>query len=346
MGIQNTIIRGIRESLHKHDYLVLPEFGGFVLKARFAHYGPTGNSLFPPAKTISFNLQLKQDDGILVSWLTKELNCDATEALRQLKDFSAFCQGVLSARRRLSLDGIGFFFLDFENNICFEPQADVNYQRASFGLEPLQLKPLPQQEEVQERNRPFVFEDRQASSTNLPPVRRPNYRRALVPAVLILVLFALTGVLLNERKISGQLQAAFGSVNGTQVYSPLKYNPLQLEVSIATPATYVTDANGIAVLRFSERRQFAVKAGDVILNVAEKARFEIVVGCFSKIENAKKLIRQLSNKSIRAELSGKNDKGLYLVNAGRFEDRAEALTKIEQLRNNHPHAWLRAICVN
>jgi hypothetical protein len=347
MGIQNTIIRGIRESLHRHDYLVLPDFGGFVLKTRFAHYGAAGNSLFPPAKTISFNLQLKQDDGILVNWLTKELNCDTKEALRQLKDFSSFCQGVLSARRRISLEGIGFFFLDFENNICFEPQADVNYHRGSFGLEPVQLKSLLPPEPLQDRPRNFVFEDRPATAgSNQSQRPRVSVRRVLVPAILLLVLFALTGVLLNERRISGQLQAAFASVNGTELYAPQKYSPLQLEVTSTGIAAYVADANGIAVLQFSDRRQFSVKAGGASPALTKVARYEIVVGCFSKLENAKKLIRQLNKKAIHSELSGKNEKGLFLVQAGRFDERSQALTQIEQLHDKQLPAWVREVTGN
>lgn len=344
MGVQNTIIRGIRASLHLHDYLVLPDFGGFVLKTKTAHFGLTGSTLLPPSRIISFNLQLKQDDGILVTWLSKELNCEPSEALRQLKDFAAYCQGVLTSRRRLSLDGIGFFFLDFENNICFEPQADVNYQRDSFGLEALQLKSLPPKVEVQDR-RSFVYEDRPAVApvNSNKSLRQHSVRRFVIPAVLILVLFALTGVLLNEQKISGQLQAAFGSDGETALYSPQKYCDLPLKSSTPVSATYVTDANGIAVLSFSERRQFSVKAGLEKSDVQTVGRFEIVVGCFSKLENAKKLIQQLSHKKVKAQLGGKNEKGLFLVHAGRYEDRAQAVAEIENLRSKHPHAWIRAI---
>jgi len=348
MGVQNTIIRGIRESLHQHDYLVLPEFGGFVLKSRVAHFGSMGSSLLPPSRTISFNLQLKQDDGILAAWLSKELKCETAEALRQLKDFAAYCLGVLNTRRRISLDGIGFFFLDFENNICFEPQGDINYQRDSFGLEPLQLKPLAISEAAQDR-RNFVFEDRPAAPALVnAPKRQFTLRRAIVPLVLILVLFALTGVLLNERKISGQLQAAFGGSAGTASYIPQKYCDLQLENSSLEPSAYIADANGIAVLSFSGRRQFSVKAGEVTVTDTsnDKGQFEIVVGCFSKVENAKKLIRQLSRKNVQAALGGKNEKGLYLVHAGRFQDRAQAVSRIEQLRTKHPHAWIRSLATN
>ena len=57
--------------------------------------------------------------------------------------FSDYFTSVLSARRRLSIDNIGFFYLDFENNILFEPQPDTNFLTNSFGLSSISLIPLP-----------------------------------------------------------------------------------------------------------------------------------------------------------------------------------------------------------
>src|SRR4051812_36740741 len=113
MNVQQTIIKGIQEQLFYNDYLVLPDFGGFVLKKKASHYSPTGGSIIPPSKTVSFNVQLKQNDGILVLWLQNKLACTSSEALSHLVEFSHYCSGILNTKRRLTLDGIGFFYLDF-----------------------------------------------------------------------------------------------------------------------------------------------------------------------------------------------------------------------------------------
>src|SRR5688572_27641542 len=131
MNVQQTIISGIREQLFFHEYLVLPGFGGFVLQSAPSHFSPSGSLLIPPSKTLSFNSQLKQNDGILARWLEKKLGCSMIEATAHLKDFTEFCSGILSVKRRLNLEGIGFFYLDFENNICFEPKQDSNFLTAS-----------------------------------------------------------------------------------------------------------------------------------------------------------------------------------------------------------------------
>src|SRR5437868_7519242 len=140
MNVQQTIIKGIKEQLFRNDYLVLPNFGGFVLKSSPSRFSASGGLLIPPTKTVTFNVQLKQNDGILAIWLQNTLGCTSNEALAHLKDFSEFCSGILNAKRRLTLEGIGFFYLDFENNVCFEPQQDSNFLTRSFGLTPVSIR--------------------------------------------------------------------------------------------------------------------------------------------------------------------------------------------------------------
>src|SRR6478609_428978 len=161
----------MKEQLFSNNYLVLPGFGGFVLKSRASHFSASGGSLLPPSKTVSFNSQLKQNDGIMALWLQNKLNCTAKEALAHLAEFAEFCTGVLSAKRRLTLEGLGFFFIDFENNICFEPQQDANFLGESFGLAPISLKPLiaeaPEKFKESSIKEP-VFVDRRIEREELP----------------------------------------------------------------------------------------------------------------------------------------------------------------------------------
>lgn len=363
MNLQQSIIRGIRELLFHNDYLVLPNFGGFVLKSKPAHFSVPGGTLVPPSKTVSFNVQLKQNDGLLVNWVQTRLQCSPTEALKHLNEFSEYCSGILRAKRRLTLDGIGFFYLDFENNICFEPLSEANFSADSFGLSPLPLKAieLPAEEPRREK----MFEDRVLSQTEQKHgetqdetnSRKRNrrwqtitYKRALRVGALALVFVSFLSLLVSNSHISGQLKSAISGGSSSGVYQPESYEPIRLAGSAGGLQPYVADVNGIAALNLGSERVIAVKAvGSVINRKAvvkrshRKGNFEIVMGCFTIHSNAKKLTRILSSKHIPSYISGKNNRGMYVVSCGSFATRQDAQEKLIELKSEFQNAWIRRL---
>lgn len=360
MNIQQTIIKGIREQLFFNNYLVLPNFGGFVLKSNPSHYSASGGLLVPPSKTVSFNAQLKQNDGILAIWLQNTLKCHANEALSHLTDFSEFCSGILNAKRRLSLEGIGFFYLDFENNICFEPQQDSNFLTKSFGLAPVSIKELEPEPELAEVKKEPVFVDRtlHASKTEegLPHIKkRRNYSRVITPVLFSVIFIVLLGLLVNNSSMQGELRSSMFGSNLKGTYSPLTYSDLDLENSTVKNPAYVADANGIATLELEDSKKIAVKAVETGLSSPHittslsnykvklhSGNFEIVLGCFTVLENAERMVNKLSAKRIEAAVTGKNNKGMYVVSNGNYSTKEEAISKLMEVKDTFPHAWIKS----
>lgn len=356
MNVQQTIINGIKEQLFLNNYLVLPNFGGFVLKLRAAHFSTSGGLLMPPSKTVSFNVQLKQNDSILAVWLQNVMNISADESLRHLHDFAEFCSGVLNAKRRLSLDGIGFFYLDFENNICFEPQQDSNFLSSSFGLAPLAIKELDQ--ESQPLKKETVFVDRTIAQTEsiqkIAPVKR-SYRRIVSPLILFVLFFGLLAFVVSNSKISGELRSSLFGTESKNNYSPISYSDLNISALPHKSSTYIADANGIAALELEKGVKFWVKAVETGITTTDlssteslhavssnkKNKFEIVLGCFTQLNNAKRMVKKVSKYEIRVKLSGKNAKGMYVVSNGSFDTKEEALSQLQQIQDNFPNAWIK-----
>lgn len=355
MNIQQIIIKGIKEQLFLNNYLVLPNFGGFVLRFNPAHFSGAGTFVLPPSKTVSFNSQLKQNDGLLAMWLQAKLTCTASEALIHLHEFAEYCTGILNTRRRLSLDTIGFFYLDFENNICFEPQQDSNFLTKSFGLAPVSIKELAP--EVKEVKKETVFVDRTLKTEFIPqiaPKQKRNYSRVVVPAVLMIVF--LSGLLLfvSSTKINGQLQAAIFPGNIKHAYNPLNYSELTLSKSAASADAYVADANGIATITLDNDKVLAVKAlnnsistltvnhsKSIAKPIKTVGKFEIVLGCFTVLENANRMLNKLSTQNITAFVSNKNTKGMYVVANGLFESKESATAELERIKGAYPKAWIK-----
>ncbi len=357
MNVQQIIIKGIKEQLFFNNYLVLPNFGGFVLKSNPTHFSGTGGVLVPPSKTLSFNSQLKQNDGVLAIWLQNTLKCTSSEALSNLNEFADYCKSILSTRRRLSIEGVGFFYLDFENNTCFEPQLDTNFLADSFGLKPVFLVEIS--ETATEIKKELVLEDRigdEVINIKAEIKKQRNYRRVIAPLALVVAIFSLLALLVTNTKISGELKSAIYGSGEAGSYSPLNYQPLTLINTAKENTGYVADANGIATLEIDNNKTIAVKAVETENNVFVKnsldnsthkifkhnrSRFEVVLGCFSVYGNAQRMLKKLKRQNVNAFISEQNAKGMFVVSNGDFDTKEQAISNLESISNVCPNAWIK-----
>ena len=209
MIVQKTIINGISELLYTHDYVVVPGFGGFVSRHQLAHYSLNRDVLNPPSKKILFNVQLKQNDGVLASWLKEKISCDFNAATQHIEEFAAHCKALLETKHRLEFENLGLFYLDFEKNICFEPKTDVNFLIESFGLSSITLKEIEKEEKV----KVIETKDRFSKIEVKQPERKINYRRiaavaAGVPVFAAALLFAVNFVKPGAIQYSGIFNTA------------------------------------------------------------------------------------------------------------------------------------------
>jgi hypothetical protein len=348
MNVQKTIINGISELLYSHDYVVVPGFGGFVSRHQLSHYSLNKEVLNPPSKKILFNVQLKQNDGILASWLKEKINCDFTVSNKHIEEFSAHCKVLLDTKHRLEFENLGLFYLDLEKNICFEPKTDVNFLIGSFGLSNITLKEL----EKEESHKVIETVDRFEKVEIKEPARKRNYRRIAtfavgVPVVAMAVLFAVNFVKPNTISYSKML----GLAGNETTYSPLNYNSSLTELEIKNTEPYVVDANGYASINLFDNKTVAVNISAVKTNshsvakhysheITVAGKYQVVMGCFSIKGNAKKFIRTLSEENLKAGLSGVNAKGLHVVSCGGFDTKESAVALLQTIRSKYPNAWV------
>ncbi len=357
MNIQQIIISGIKDLLLSNNYLVLPEFGGFLLKANPSRYSSSGSLLLPPCKTLSFNSQLKQNDGVLAAWLQKKLTFNSAEALSALIEFSEFCKSVLITRRRLTLNGLGFFYLDFENNTCFEPQLETNFLIDSFGLTPISLIEISN-DEINNNVNESEFVDRvlnDSNNHNHVVNKKKKYKRLVLPSLILVTIFSLLALVITNTKITGNLKSAVFGTSNNGIYTPFLYSKLNLANTLKENTQYITDASGIASIEIGNNKLLAVKVldevnikeSDFISTVEVKSKkhypnnFEIVLGCFSVFENAQRMIEKLNKQQVSAFISDKNEKGMFVVCNGDFETKEQAVEILTGIKEKCPNAWVK-----
>lgn len=150
----------IKELLMLYDCVILPGFGGFVSADRSARFDADNNRFIAPAKEISFNKNLKHNDGLLCQAVMKSANVDFKKALQMVEEW------VEGIRRELDcgsyvLRGVGELFLDDNGNLSFKAYEQVHVSKNSFGLSSFYY---PQLSKASEKKLTQISKERVVSS--------------------------------------------------------------------------------------------------------------------------------------------------------------------------------------
>lgn len=129
-----TIEQLLGDLLLRHNCVIVPGFGGFVARQVSARIDYSSGKMHPPSKSLLFNKQLVNNDGLLVAELARENALSYDQALQNVRELVGDWQAILRAGQRIELDRIGYLFLDAEKNLCFEQDRFFNLLLESFGL--------------------------------------------------------------------------------------------------------------------------------------------------------------------------------------------------------------------
>ena len=129
-----TIEQLLGDLLLRHNCVIVPSFGGFVAKQVSARIDYASGKMFPPSKSLLFNKQLINNDGLLVNELSVANGLSYDEAAEQVQTKVNEWNKVLTSGARIELDRIGYLFFDAEKNLCFEQDRFFNLLLESFGL--------------------------------------------------------------------------------------------------------------------------------------------------------------------------------------------------------------------
>lgn len=129
-----TVDQLIGDLLLRHNCVIIPSFGGFVAKAVSAQIDYKNGTMIPPGKSLLFNRQLINNDGLLINELSQANGLSFDEASLEVKQRVASWNEDLKTGGRIEIDRVGNLFFDEERNICFEQDRFFNLLLESFGL--------------------------------------------------------------------------------------------------------------------------------------------------------------------------------------------------------------------
>jgi cell division septation protein DedD len=145
----NRLIEHIERLLLLHDCVIIPDFGGFVLRSISASYNAETNMFFPPQKEVVFNQTLGHNDGLLMESYMKKYEADFGKAQQLVRNDITLLKDMLESEGELHFGAIGFFIKD-EERLVFTAgtKSDALFNTSSFGLPTFHFLPLKNRKHI------------------------------------------------------------------------------------------------------------------------------------------------------------------------------------------------------
>lgn len=320
----------IKDLLYSNDCVVLPGMGGFIAKYRGATLNTSLHTVYPPQKTIGFNPQIKENDGLLVSALCALNNCTYGEGKIELEAWVKEQSNTLLRGEKISWKGIGILFQDRLGKIQFIPDSKGNFSLESFGLEKIILVPVERKIEEPVTADVSVLEKRAAQGSKW------IWKAAAVLALPILGV----GIFALSHKIeTTDWQYAsfklFGTKSRVAEYTPAVTRTIPtytvMEDTDIVPAPAINETTEAAPIRAEETEAVSTS----------KKKYEVIVGAFAVSDNAKRLVRDLKKKGFSAALSSRKG-NLQLVSSGSEDNYEAALQQLDRAKTEiSSSCWLK-----
>ena len=303
----------ISQLLYRYQCVTVPGFGAFLTEIQSAQWVESANSFFPPKKQISFNTNIKNNDGLLANHIARAEKTSYEYAISAIQYEVLNWKKELEQNKTLTIKNIGSFALNATDNLIFTPTEQKNYLTSSFGL----------------------------SSFIAPKVKRESFETVeeIVDETPVISLVA------EERNGRSYLKYAAVFVLGLGLLGSVGYPVYQNQ--IATQKVLVEQAVQKQVETKIQEATFFIKSPmapvtlSVKTNKEVKMPYHVVAGAFRDENNAEQVLKKLSKMGYKARRLEVNKHGLYPVLYGSFATYAEAYkVKNEVQKSDNPEAWL------
>jgi len=145
MAKKVNIVHYIQSLLYDYSSVVVPGLGAFLTQYAPARIRETDGVILPPVKTVQFNEKLNLNDGLLISHIARMEKIAEGEAGIYVSHFVDNIFDQFANGEAATLEGIGTLSKTLQG-IAFTPFEDANFSSDTFGLAPVELPPVSEEE--------------------------------------------------------------------------------------------------------------------------------------------------------------------------------------------------------
>nr|WP_319572932.1 SPOR domain-containing protein [uncultured Draconibacterium sp.] len=358
--------------LLQHDIVIIPGLGAFVSEYQPAEISDESDEIKPPSKTISFNTQLKNNDGLLVGHIAEKLHISHFNALVRIEKERDEMLFKLDKGDEVFVEGVGTLSYNEQGEIVFEASEEENMLLDSFGLgamsisepEPVETPKnetaeTPEEEKAVEKEEPEITKAEPQEEENLTekaPTGEPEIKEAKQevqtkeeeeeeeeeeeakkrkPWLFLLIIIPLLAV-----AVFVFLKGSNNTKGDEEKMLPPTYTT---EESTAAMETAVVDTVATDTLSIAEEE--TALAADTTQNIPEAVKmmpeeqdsikYYLVGGSFSIKENADNYLTELQQKGYEAFHVGKKGR-FFIVGIAGYKTFREADTAKSKYMEDNP----------
>lgn len=313
--MKNTIEHYISQLLYTNDCVILIGFGGFVCSNTSSKLNRQTGLLSPPNRSILFNNQLIDNDGLLINQIAKTEEISQERAKDLVLKFVEKNTTNLKKYRSLRFNKIGLFTLKNDNTIVFNQDLANNYNLDSFGMQSAVFTSVKRDNsEIIEGQLKIIKQKNNFSS-----------KRLLKVAAILIPLIGISLVSLTQQKNINSIYTQMADLNpfDTEVEENTSIAIAEINKKVNTPILNIEIDNTDMKPPLVEQKHY------------------IIAGAFSVEKNATKMMNKLNRWNYNSTII--NNKSIMRVSYDSFTTKNQAINALVSIRKENPDAWILSI---
>ncbi len=309
------LVEKIEELLYSHECVTVPNFGSFLVNNTKASIDFKTGRFLSPKRKISFNILIKQNDGILAKYISSIKNISYVEALKEIdKNIKMWLEKIKVDT--LIFRNIGEFYLNKENKTCFQAYNTKNFSYDLYGLEDFKRLPLNNGElkiiinkDTNIKN--ITMDNDKKENLAFEPESKDSIKNSkfkMVAIITSLIILSVCGYYFGNEYIQNE------RIRSTEIAQKKIKNNVQ-------KATF--DIGSISSLELNVKANIETVV-DNTFSVEQGNFYSVIAGSFRDEKNAEKLLNRLKTDGFNASFAKNSPSGLFRVAYGRLETKKEA----------------------
>lgn len=320
----------ISDLLYEYDCVIIPGLGGFIGNYTPARVNPVHHTFSPPFKSLLFNINLKQNDGLLANKIVQDKMIPYQEAMQSIRSFVNHCNSFLKDGGKIRLENIGTIYTDNRGTLQFDQDKEVNYLIESYGLTSFVSLPIQRHgihKELEKKISRYIIPSSGKKRSFPKSLKWAAFLALPIGAAVLLGITNFDKLKNIPVSYSGLMYTA------TSAVSPPVPSLKNVKTSIQT--------SGQTLILASDKSPVPeIRPARMVYHEASKL-FGIIVGAFKIHENAERLVGNLRQQGHDAIIFDQTKTGLSRVSIQNFSNKDEALTILAIIRaSEFPAAWL------
>lgn len=136
------IIRHIEYLIRRHDCVIVPGIGAFIVSYKSSYINEEWGIMTPPKREITFNSSIVNNDGLLANSISRKEGISFEVANKLMFQEIDRMRVLLMENEVFSIGRIGNLSVGVENNLRFEPFKNYDCIDEYYGLQSFKLQTL------------------------------------------------------------------------------------------------------------------------------------------------------------------------------------------------------------